>query len=77
MCRSVPLRSKADCPESSAEWYIDLDELEAAFRDRVRLIVFNSPHNPTGKVFSRTEYEGMRHVLQASLCIGIWYSFLL
>jgi N-succinyldiaminopimelate aminotransferase len=31
----------------------DLDELVAAVNDRTRLIVVNSPHNPTGAVFNR------------------------
>jgi aspartate/methionine/tyrosine aminotransferase len=57
--RSVPLRCKAEYPASSEEWRIDMDELEASFSDKTRLLVINSPHNPTGKVFSRAELEGM------------------
>src|SRR5256885_11907012 len=33
----------------------DPDELRAAFGPRTRLVLLNSPHNPTGKVFTRTE----------------------
>ena len=33
------------------------EELEAAIGPRTRLILLNSPHNPTGKVYSRTELE--------------------
>lgn len=33
----------------------DPDELAAAFSPRTRAIVLNSPHNPSGKVFSREE----------------------
>ena len=39
------------------EWHIDADELRAAFGPRTRAIILNSPHNPTGKVFSRAELE--------------------
>ncbi len=46
------------------DWSIDPDELRAAFGPRTRAIVINSPHNPTGKVFSRAELE-----LIAGLCI--------
>ncbi len=35
------------------DWSIDPDELRAAFGPRTRGIVLNSPHNPTGKVFTR------------------------
>ncbi|HYM58220.1 MAG TPA: pyridoxal phosphate-dependent aminotransferase [Solirubrobacteraceae bacterium] len=38
-------------------WRFAADELEAAMTDRTRLILLNSPHNPTGKVFSRSELE--------------------
>jgi N-succinyldiaminopimelate aminotransferase len=33
----------------------DLDALRAAVTDRTRLILLNSPHNPTGAVFTRDE----------------------
>jgi aminotransferase len=39
------------------DWSIDPDELRAAFNAKTRGIVVNSPHNPTGKVFSRDELE--------------------
>ena len=41
----------------------DPDELAAAIGPRTRMIVVNSPHNPTGKVFDRQELE-----LIAELC---------
>src|ERR1700737_4854774 len=37
------------------DWHFDPAELSAAFSDRTRAIVLNTPHNPTGKVFSRDE----------------------
>ena len=36
---------------------VDEAELRAAFSPRTRLVLLNSPHNPTGKVFSRAELE--------------------
>ena len=39
------------------DWRIDADGLRAAFGPRTRAIILNSPHNPTGKVFSRAELE--------------------
>lgn len=44
-------------------WGIDPDELEALFNDKTKLIVVNTPHNPTGKVFSPEELQ-----LIATLC---------
>lgn len=37
------------------DWSFDPDELRAAFARRPRTIIINTPHNPTGKVFSREE----------------------
>ena len=37
------------------DWSIDEAELRAAFPDRTRAIIVNTPHNPTGKVFTREE----------------------
>ena len=45
------------------DWSIDEAELRAAFGPRTRGLVLNSPHNPTGKVFSRGELK-----LIAELC---------
>jgi aminotransferase len=46
------------------DWSIDEAELRAAFGPRTRGLVLNTPHNPTGKVFSRAELA-----LIAELCL--------
>ncbi|OJT24411.1 aminotransferase [Archangium sp. Cb G35] len=52
--RYVPLRP----PDGShTTWWFDREEVRAAFGPRTRLLVLNSPHNPTGKVFTREELE--------------------
>src|SRR4051794_27442853 len=38
---------------------LDLDALRAAVTAKTRLILLNSPHNPTGKVLTRAELEGV------------------
>ena len=45
-------------------WTFDLEELAAAFGPRTRGIIVNTPHNPTGKVFSRDELSFI-----AALCV--------
>ena len=47
--RFVPLRPP--------DWTFDPDELAAAFSDKTRGIILNTPNNPTGKVFTRDELE--------------------
>lgn len=46
------------------DWPIDSDELARLFSDKTKLILVNSPHNPTGKVFSRAELQ-----IIADLCL--------
>ncbi len=45
-------------------WIFDPDELRAAFTKKTRALILNSPHNPTGRVFTRQELS-----LIAELCI--------
>jgi len=40
-------------------WWYEAAELADAFGPKTRVVVVNSPHNPTGKVFSRAELEGI------------------
>ena len=44
-------------PGSDGSYGFDRDELAAAITDRTKLILLNTPHNPTGKVFTRAELE--------------------
>ena len=39
------------------DWRFDPEELQAAFNNRTKAIIINTPNNPTGKVFSREELE--------------------
>ncbi|MBA2521139.1 MAG: aminotransferase class I/II-fold pyridoxal phosphate-dependent enzyme [Chloroflexia bacterium] len=45
------------------DWAFDPDELAAAFGPKTRVLLLNTPHNPTGKVFSGDELR-----LIADLC---------
>jgi kynurenine---oxoglutarate transaminase / cysteine-S-conjugate beta-lyase / glutamine---phenylpyruvate transaminase len=51
----VPLRLVDE--GSTMDWRLDSAELEAAITDKTRFILLNTPHNPTGKVFSKEELE--------------------
>ncbi|HUR33256.1 MAG TPA: aminotransferase class I/II-fold pyridoxal phosphate-dependent enzyme [Vicinamibacterales bacterium] len=45
------------------DWSFDPDELAAAFNNRTKAIILNTPNNPTGKVFRSQELEAI-----AALC---------
>ncbi len=51
------------------DWSFDEKELAAAFGPRTKAIILNTPNNPTGKVFTRTECEFIR-----DLCVR-WNAF--
>jgi len=60
LCGAVPKYVKLHSPD----FHLDLNELAAAFSDKTRAIIINTPHNPTGKVFSREELKFI-----ADLCV--------
>lgn len=53
------------------DWHFDQAELAAAFNDKTRAIIINTPNNPTGKVFNREEMEFIAGLCQKydAICI--------
>src|SRR3954453_7152561 len=49
----------------------DVDALRAAIGPRARLLLLNSPHNPTGKVFSRGELEAIARLCEERDLIAV------
>ena len=64
------------------EWTIDEEQMKAAFTDRTKVLILNTPNNPTGKIFTRDElrvvavtdeiyehivFEGAKHVSLATV----------
>ena len=63
----IPLRPNIqDLSTQSASdvFTFDMDELEAMITDRTKLILINTPHNPTGKMFSLTELQGIANIVK-------------
>jgi aspartate/methionine/tyrosine aminotransferase len=60
LCGATPRYVSLHAPD----FHLDFDELAAAFSDRTRAIIINTPHNPSGKVFSQAE---LSHI--AELCV--------
>src|SRR5581483_3023663 len=50
-------------PLEPPRYELDLERLRRAFSAKTRAILINTPHNPTGRVFTRAELEGV-----AALC---------
>jgi N-succinyldiaminopimelate aminotransferase len=55
--RSIPLR-----PDATGRFALDVDELAAAVGPRTRILILNTPHNPTGTVLTREELIGVAGV---------------
>ena len=53
------------------DWRFDPDALAAAFGPRTRAIIINTPHNPTGKVFTRAELEQIAALCQRWNAVAI------
>ncbi|EDO34101.1 predicted protein [Nematostella vectensis] len=63
----IPLRPVSKLKEgatSSKDFLLDPEELESKFSSKTKAMVINTPNNPLGKVFSRSELE-----MIANLCI--------
>jgi len=63
-CVFVPLRPTGEGNGASSVFQLDLSELEAAITDRTKVLLLNSPHNPTGKMFTKSELEGIAEIVQ-------------
>ena len=46
------------------DWSVDRTHLKQAFSSKTKLVVVNTPHNPTGKIFAKEDLQFI-----ADLCI--------
>jgi len=46
------------------EYRLDIEELERKVNDRTRLLILNSPHNPTGSVLRKEDVEAIVEVIK-------------
>ena len=56
--KTVPLTVK------EGEWVFDAQQVRAALSDKTKVFVLNTPHNPTGKCFTREEQETLTEILK-------------
>jgi aspartate aminotransferase len=47
----------------SADFDLDLDAIDAAIGPKTRLVIVNSPHNPTGRIYGRDLLEALSDLL--------------
>lgn len=61
---SLPLREQVNPKTGETEFMLDLEELRSSLNDNTRVLVLNTPHNPTGKIFAKKELEDIANVLR-------------
>lgn len=57
--KAVPLELDA----ASGTWELDFNQLEDAITPKTKILLLNTPHNPTGKVFTRSELQTIADIL--------------
>lgn len=64
----VPLRfapyDQGEDVVSGGEWVLDSNVIKEKVNPRTKAIILNSPHNPTGKIFTRNEMEYIAEALE-------------
>jgi aminotransferase len=61
--RVVPVIVSLTAPVTpDADWTLDMDALKAAITPKTRALIVNTPSNPAGKIFSRSELEALAAV---------------
>lgn len=56
--------SSSSSPPRADAFHLDADELAAAVTPRTRALLLNTPHNPTGKIFSASELESIAAIVR-------------
>lgn len=49
---------------TSGDLVFDVEKLKSAFSDKTKVLLLNTPHNPTGKVFSKEELETIASIVK-------------
>ena len=60
----IPLRMEK-------EFSFDVKEFESLVTDRTKLIILNSPHNPTGGVLSQTDLAAVAEIATEKESMGL------
>lgn len=59
VCKYVPIELNT----TSEKWELDMNKLEDAITSKTKILLLNTPQNPTGKVFSKSELLSISEIL--------------
>jgi len=60
LCGGVPVYVKMRAPDFRIDW----QEVRSRLTERTKMILINTPHNPTGTVLSRSDLEQLREIVK-------------
>ncbi|KAK4804166.1 hypothetical protein SAY86_003983 [Trapa natans] len=63
----IPVYVELDPPQ----WMLNAEKFLKSITGRTKAVVLNSPHNPTGKVFSRDELEIIAEACRTNNCLAV------
>ena len=50
--------------ENNSQWSINFKELRKMFNDKTKMLILNTPHNPTGKMLTEAEIQEFIAILR-------------
>eukprot|EP00532_Pseudo-nitzschia_australis_P009342 CAMPEP_0168170314 /NCGR_PEP_ID=MMETSP0139_2-20121125/4111_1 /TAXON_ID=44445 /ORGANISM="Pseudo-nitzschia australis, Strain 10249 10 AB" /LENGTH=1065 /DNA_ID=CAMNT_0008087803 /DNA_START=283 /DNA_END=3480 /DNA_ORIENTATION=+ len=62
---SLSSETTATTIDASEFYTLDLEELASKITSRTKVLILNTPHNPTGKMFSKDELEGIADLVSS------------
>ena len=67
LASATPVRVQMEAPTNQRPtFWIDWEKVSDAMTPRTRLILLNTPHNPTGSVLSSGDLDALEHIVQNS-----------
>ncbi|CAD5233402.1 unnamed protein product [Bursaphelenchus xylophilus] len=67
MAGAVPIAIALDLPENpktSADYAVNFEKIRARITDKTKMIILNNPNNPSGKLYTRAELEGIARIAE-------------
>ncbi|CAD5229790.1 unnamed protein product [Bursaphelenchus okinawaensis] len=67
MAGGVPVPIALDLPENpktSADYKVNFDKIRSKITSKTKMIILNNPNNPSGKLYTRSELEGIAKIAE-------------
>eukprot|EP01121_Diplochlamys_sp_Union-15-3_P022452 TRINITY_DN9568_c0_g1_i1.p1 TRINITY_DN9568_c0_g1~~TRINITY_DN9568_c0_g1_i1.p1 ORF type:complete len:469 (-),score=68.13 TRINITY_DN9568_c0_g1_i1:8-1327(-) len=61
--RTISLKPRKQHINNASDLVLDLNELKSVMNEKTKLLIINTPHNPTGKVFTEEELKGIAEIV--------------